>query len=258
MNSTGKTKNTSAASRSREKITQWWKNLSITKKINIVCIAVIAVMILTGVILFLESNRVGGEAARAAYESAKSEAAEEAYNKFYDTAFVSAERKYHVANKIAIEVAAVKEEADLEVLKVSDVEYVIESGEENENNIEAWIEFYGDGVYTVNMKASEFVIDSDRQYVLVRIPRPELTDCRITKTNRLLWKSGLFDKSYSVGTELAVEMRAAGYAKLNNYMKSNTLFYKSAKESATIIITDLIKRLNPELPDLTVEVEFVD
>ena len=254
MNSTGKTKKTSTAAGSK-KIVQWWEKLSV---INRICIVVIGAMVLIGLILILEAEHTGGEAAQVAYASAKSIAADEAYNMFYDTAFASAERKYHVTNKVAIEVESVKEEAELEVLKVSDVEYVIESKEDNENNIEAWIEFYGDGVYTVNMKASEFIIDSDRQYVLVRIPRPELTDCRITGTNRLLWKSGFFDKSYSVGTDLAVEMRAAGYAKLNNYMKSNTLFYKSAKESATLIITELIKKLNPELPDLVVEVEFVD
>lgn len=253
MNSVKKTKNTSTAAGNRKEKLQWLEKISV-----IACIVVTAVMICIGLVLFFKACHAGEEAALAAYENAKSIAANEAYNRFYDTAFASAERKYHVANKIAIEVEAVKEEADLEVLKVSDVEYVIESRKENENNIEAWIEFYGEGVYTVNMKASEFVIDSDRQYVLVRIPGPELTDCRITKTNRLLWKSGLFDKSYAIGTELAVEMRAAGYAKLNNYMKSNTLFYKSAKESATIIITDLIEKLNPELPDLVVEVEFVD
>lgn len=255
MNSTRKTKKTSTTSRRWKKIVQWGKNLSVT---NIICIAATVVMVVIGLVLLSGAKRAGGEAAQAAYKSAKSVAADETYNMFYDTAFASAERKYHVTNKVAIEVESVKEEAELEVLKVSDVEYVIESKEDNENNIDAWIEFYGDGVYTVNMKASEFIIDSDRQYVLVRIQRPELTDCRITGTNRLLWKSGFFDKSYSVGTDLAVEMRAAGYVKLNNYMKSNTLFYKSAKESATLIITELIKKLNPELPDLVVEVEFVD
>lgn len=163
-----------------------------------------------------------------------------------------------VSNKVSIEVASVREEANLEVLRVSDVEYVIESKDDNENNIEVWMEFYGDGVYTVDMKASEFIIDSDRQYVLVRVPRPELTNCRITKANQLFWQNGAFNKSNSVGTELAVEMRNAGYAKLNNYMKSNAKFYKSAKESATMVIADLVKGLNPELTDLVVEVEFVD
>jgi hypothetical protein len=120
------------------------------------------------------------------------------------------------------------------------------------------MEFYGDGVYTVDMKASEFVIDSMRQYVLVRVPRPELKKCKITDANQLLWKNGIFNKSISVGTSLAMEMRTAGYTKLNNYMKSNAQFYKSAKSAAKIVISDLVKGLNSELTNLVVEVEFVD
>ena len=41
-------------------------------------------------------------------------------------------------------------------------------------------------------------------------------------------------------------------------MKSNAQFYKSAKSSAQMIISDLIKGLNSELPNLVVEVEFID
>jgi len=218
----------------------------------ILTIPVIGGLVLTNTI------RSGGEFAKEAYENAKNKAKDEAYSKFYNTAFASAERKYHVSNSYTIDVESLREEADLEVLCVSDVEYVIESKEDNKGNIEVWMEFFGDGVYIVDMKASEFIYDSDRQYVLVRIPGPELTNCRITKANKLFWKNGVFDKSYSVGTELAMEMRNEGYAKLNNYMKSNAQFYKSAKESATVVITDLVKGLNPNLSNLVVEVEFVD
>lgn len=233
---------------------QWKKIFSLS---NVCFILAIVLIIICGLVI---SNTVhkGGEYAQAAYERARNKAADEAYDKFYDTAFASAERKYHVTNTVSIEVAAVREEANLEVLKVSDVEYVIESKDDNENNIEVWIEFYGDGVYTVDMRASEFIIDSDRQYVLVRAPRPELTNCRITKTNELFWQNGIFNNSNAVGTDLAVGMRNAGYAKLSNYMKSNAKFYKSAKESAATIITDLVKGLNSELSNLVVEVEFVD
>jgi hypothetical protein len=55
-----------------------------------------------------------------------------------------------------------------------------------------------------------------------------------------------------------MEMRTAGYTKLNNYMKSNAQFYKSAKSAAKIVISDLVKGLNSELTNLVVEVEFVD
>lgn len=223
-----------------------------------VCFAMAVILITVSGLVITNTIHKGGESAKAAYEDAKDKAKDDAYQLFYDTAYVSAERKYHVSNNVSIEVASIREKASIEVLKVSDVEYVIESKENNENGIECWMEFYGDGVYTVDMKASEFVIDSDRQYVLVRVPRPELTNCKITQANQLRWKNGLFDKSISVGTDLAVEMRNAGYVKLNNYMKSNAQFYKSAKSSAQIVIANLVKSLNSELTDLVVEVEFVE
>ena len=64
--------------------------------------------------------------------------------------------------------------------------------------------------------------------------------------------------SISVGTDLAINLRSAGYEKLKNYMKSNTKFYKSAKASAQIIISDLVRKLNPGQTSLVVEVEFVE
>lgn len=223
-----------------------------------ICFAGTVILIIVGGLVLSSAIRKGADSAKDAYKTAKDKTSKEAYQKFYDIAFASAERRYHVSNTVSIEVASVREEANLEVLHVSDVEYVIESKDNNENNIEVWMEFYGDGVYTVDMKASEFIIDSDRRYVLVRVPRPELTNCRITKTNQLLWQNGAFNKSNSEGTDLAVDMQNAGYTKLNNYMKSNAKFYKSAKESATMVIADLVKGLNSELTDLVVEVEFVD
>lgn len=237
-----------------KKKVQWKKIFSLSN----VCFALAVILITVAALVISNTIHKGGESAKEAYEKAKDKASEDAYNRFYDTAYASAERKYHVSNDISIEVASIREEANLEVLKVSDVEYVIESKDDNENGIEVWMEFYGDGVYTVDMKASEFIIDSDRQYVLVRVPRPELTNCRITQANQLFWQNGVFNKSVSVGTDLAVEMRNAGYSKLNNYMKSNAQFYKSAKTSARTVIADLVKGLNSELTDLVVEVEFVD
>ena len=222
------------------------------------CFAVSVILTIVAALAITNTIQRGGEYAKEAYENAKNKASEDAYNRFYDTAYTSAERKYHVSNDISIELASIREESNLEVLKVSDVEYVIESKDGNENGIEVWMEFYGDGVFTVDMKASEFIIDSDRQYVLVRVPRPELTNCRITQANQLYWQNGAFNKSVSVGTDLAVEMRNAGYSKLNNYMKSNTQFYDCAKSSARTLIADLVKGLNSELVNLVVEVEFVD
>ncbi len=223
-----------------------------------ICLILAVAIFATGAWYLVDTIRRGGETAKNAYEKAKKEAEEEVYQGFYDTAYASAERKYHVSNRVSIEVEAVKEEAKLEVLKVSDVEYVVKTKDDNDENIDAWVEFYGEGVYTVDMRACEFIIDEYRQYVLVRAPKPVLTNCRITKTNEILWKNDFFNESISEGVEVAIDMRKAGQTKLSNYMKSNARFFDSAKKSATAIISDLVKSLNSDLPDLTVDVELVD
>ena len=229
-----------------------WKSICTVSNI---CFIISLIMVIVGVVMISNSIRRGAEAANEAYDKSKQNAADEAYHKFYQTAFDSAERKYHVANRATIEVEAVREKADLEVLRVSDVEYVIK----NTGNTEAWAEYFGEGVYTVDMRESEFIIDSERQYVLVRVPRPVITNCRITKSNTLFLEStGFRNGNDAAGVALAEGMRIEGYSMLSNYMKSDTEFYKSAKNSAEIAIESLVKGLNPDLQDLEVDVEFVE
>ena len=136
--------------------------------------------------------RKGGKSAKEAYMNAESMAAEETYNKIYDAAFEASEKKYHVKNNISIDIASIQEEAKLEVLRVSDVEYVIESKKDNDDGIEVWMEFYGDGVFTVDMKASEFIIDYEHQYVLVRV---ELLDSQLNKIEDEMTEIMKFDDS---------------------------------------------------------------
>ena len=252
-NDTDKKKPWSHARKGRKKI-PWKKLLTLSN----LCFTMAIVLLMIGGLVIAGTIRKGGKSAKEAYMNAESMAAEETYNKIYDAAFEASEKKYHVKNNISIDIASIQEEAKLEVLRVSDVEYVIESKKDNDDGIEVWMEFYGDGVFTVDMKASEFIIDYEHQYVLVRVPRPELTNCRITQANQLFWQNGICNKSISVGTDKAVNMRNDGYKKLKNYMKSNTKFYKSAKTSAQIIISDLVRKLNPRQTSLVVEVEFVD
>ena len=54
------------------------------------------------------------------------------------------------------------------------------------------MEFYGDGVFTVDMKASEFIIDYERQYVLVRV---ELLDSQLNKIEDEMTEIMKFDDS---------------------------------------------------------------
>lgn len=230
------------------------------KKISFSSICLFASVVLIIVIGLLISGTIkkGKETAAEAYNKAKEKAKEDTYNSFYNMAFTSAEHHYHVSNRALIEVEAVKEEAQLEVLRVFDVEYVVDPEIIEDSGAQIWVEYGGEGVFAVDMKQCEFIIDNDHEYVLARVPKPKLIRCKITQQTPLLLKEGLFNKSTSEGVDFANSMYKIGDAQLNSYIKSNPKFYSAAKKSAQTIISDLIMSLNPDLPNLTVDVDFVE
>lgn len=240
-----------SSSNKKEKSISWKRYINIRN----VCFLMTAILVVVCALITINTIREGSEAVKDAFEDQKQKTADEVYKDFYQDSYDKAYKKNMVTNSVTIEVESIKEEAQLEVLEVSDVEYITKSKGENEAGAEVWMEYYGDGVFTVNMQQSEFVIDANRQYVLVRAPKPVLSNCRIVETNELLWKDGVINESYSVGADLAVEMRNDGYTKLSEYM-NNAMFYENAESSARILISHLVKGLNTQLPNLVVEVEF--
>lgn len=58
----------------------------------------------------------------------------------------AAEEKYHVSNRVSIYIGNLQEEQKLEVLKVNDVEFIIENKEDNKENIISWLEVPGKGL----------------------------------------------------------------------------------------------------------------
>lgn len=65
-----------------------------------------------------------------------------------------------------ISIEAAQEVSRLEVLTVSDSEFVIKDSGKSDPTI-SWLEVQGIGVFTVDLTACEFIADSERQYVLV-------------------------------------------------------------------------------------------
>lgn len=194
------------------------------------------------------------------YRDAKAAKSEEVYNEFYQASFDLAEARHHTKNSFSINIGSINEEANLEVLEVSDVEFVVMGEEDNDNKITAWLEVPGKGVFTVNMKIGEFLIDNERHYVTVRIPKPELTNLSVDYQNvkKILFKNDIFNDSISVGEDIARNEINEGYNKIKDKLKSDPDFYKSAENSATAIIKNLVIALNPDIPDLNVTIEFFD
>ena len=230
-------------------------------KLDMVTLISLIFMAVTVVgILCLGTNliNVGTNALMENYDTAYASEREATYKAFYEKYFNKAEKEYHVANKVSISIEDMREIAKLEVLSVSDVEYIIENENNNSKGINTWLEVPGQGMYVVDLQAAEFVVDDSRAYVLVRVPNPELSNISIDYANveKLFFKNDMFNDSYKVGEDLARQMLGTADLLIKKEFSSNQHFYKAAQEAAVSTIECMIKQFNPNYPDLTVEVEF--
>lgn len=191
-------------------------------------------------------------------QSAYQNSREDVREKFYQAAYDFEEAKHHVSNDIVISIEDIREISKLEVLKVSDTEFIIKKPDKD-SAIRSWLEVQGIGVFTVDLMASEFIADFERQYVWVKIPQPVLSQCKVEETGKQFWKNeGLANGSIGEGVALAQEQLREGYLCIEEAMKQNRRFYDAAKKSAIQMIEALIRKWNPDLPDLQVEVNFVE
>ena len=138
--------------------------------------SIILFMILLGTCLFLfrDAVNVGAKALANSYSSAYESERADAYEELYQNAFDKAEAKYHVSNKAIISIANVKKTEKLQVIEAHQKEYITRNRDETTGNVTAWIEVTGKGVFVVDLKAAEFIVDNEHCHVLVRVPYPEL------------------------------------------------------------------------------------
>lgn len=190
-------------------------------------------------------------------------AREEAYNGIYQAAFDFAETRNHVSNYAVITVEGIQEKPRLEVLTVSGSEFVIKN-KDNKDKTTSWLEVQGVGVFTVDLSAGEFIVDTERKFVTVRVPKPVLTECAVTGTGKRFWNNGglfsfsFFNGSIAEGVQLSQEQMCEGRIKLEDSMRKNRVFNETSKEAAVNMIKSLVQEWNPDVPDLQVEVEFME
>lgn len=146
----------------------------------------------------------------------------------------------------------------LEVLNVSDIEFIVQDKERSNGNITSWLEVPGEGTYVVNLQEAEFIIDNERMHVLVRVPEPELTNVRILygKVDKILFKDDMFNGSYREGEELAMKQLNEADLLIKKEFAMNQNYYISAQNAARSTIECLVYKMNPGMDNLTVEVEF--
>jgi len=143
-------------------------------KLVIVFSVALILIIVWSVVEIRRSISSGASVATAAFDSSFDSAREETYKQYHNLAFQYAENEHHIHNDITISINAVKEKSELEVLRISDVAYIISSSEDNKAGTTSWLKVYGTGVFKVNLAAAEFVVDNERHHVLVRVPSPKL------------------------------------------------------------------------------------
>jgi hypothetical protein len=225
-----------------------------------IALTVFVVLAFLCVYLVRDTVKIGASALAENYSAAYASEKVTAYDEKYKGYFDAAEKEYHVRNEVSIYIGDLKEEEKLEVLKVRDVEFIIEDKGDNSGNMVSWLEVPGEGTFVVDIKASEFIIDNERHYVLVRVPYPELTNVMIdyAKVNKLLFKDKLFNGNYREGEELAKQQLNKADLLIKKEFKSNQNFFLSAQEAEKSMICNLVKQLNPDVPGLTVIVEYME
>lgn len=243
------------------------------KHLMIGAVVLTPICIALAVWLVLDMVFVGAQAAGNAFEAAKDVAASETYQSFYETSYASAEKAHHVSNRATISLGNLRETQKMEVLAVSEVSYQAESPEKDSQGIlpnitdwfdeelVSWLEIPGNGVFTVDLQLGEFIIDNDRQSVLVRIPGPELTNFALDYENvEVLYfeEGGAFKNSAKYGTAKAMEQLQDAQLEMQQSVSNNQTLYKRARTAAENMLIRLVKELNPQMPDLVVEVEFLN
>ena len=193
------------------------------------------------------------------------------HDKVYENITEYWRKKIEDANKTknyqSISIASVKEKADLEVLIISEVVYEIENKEDNKYHLTRWAQFPGTCTYTVNLKASEFITDTTRNTVTVRIPHI-VSNIQINenKVEQLFSKndsdviSTTFTKADVIKAEedLVDRQLRDAYVDIRKKFQEEPYYEKQAKEAAVKVIEKLIRDLNPGNDTLQVLVEFVE
>lgn len=159
-----------------------------------IAIVLSIVMIFASILLFADTVSSGAKVLADSYTSEYRKQKDITYQDKYDAYKNAAEEKFHVSNRVSIYIGSLKEEEKLEVLKVSDVEFVIEDKDDNDGNVISWLEVPGEGAFVVDLKAGEYIVDNERAHVLVRVPYPELANITVDYANvqKLLFKDDFF------------------------------------------------------------------
>ena len=185
------------------------------------------------------------------------------YDQYRQKAFDYYEQKNHVSNRAALTVGNIKEENALEVLSVSDSWVKISEPDQNDDNTTRWVEFHATGVYTVDMRQSEFIIDDYHNFILVKLKTPQLSHIALdndTEVYLYQYEKGFlkWNGDYDSGVKMMLNDRDEALNQLKEQLESNDANLEKAKTSAKSLIRSFIRNVNPtmDLKDQDIQIEF--
>ena len=197
---------------------------------------------------------------KSGYQNAKNSTAGKIREGAYNTVYDATEQAYHTSNRVSISLTGLQETADLEVLKIGTSYTYISDNEDKAKAQTVWYQIPGIGTYTVDMKNTEFIVDAERQHVVVNAPYPAITQFKedYDHIRQLFYKDDRFLDNGSIveGESLARKMLTIAHVEMMKSLEANKAYNDSAEESARKLITNIIKALNPTMKELTVTVNF--
>ena len=227
---------------------------------TVILAMVLLILVVTSVLIVKSSIVNGVSNAIGSFEDTYARAKDDTYKTIRDKAYAIAEKRNHVSNKVSISMGDIKSKASLKVLHVSDVVYVITDAEDTPSGTAAWLKVTGSGDYKVNLLAAEYIIDNNRQYVLIRVPRPQLDSDNIDigQCDNIYFSENKWSSSNSVksGEELARNQLNEAKMKIQEDFLANENYSKMAEKTARSMIEALIKGFNPEIDNIRIDVEF--
>lgn len=229
-------------------------------KKQLITICIVSFIIMTTICIFLYSGAIktGAEALKKQYRTAYENNRGSTYDSFERSAYNLAKKYYDVSSEVEISVSELEEVANLEVLDAFATAHIVQNRDKSNGNVTLWLEVNGKGTFVVNLKAAEFIIDNVRHHVSVRVPYPELTD--ITEINRKLelFEDDFWNGSFKDGVDMVIAEGEKGRLQIEKALITNQEIYENAKKAAQNIISNLVKQINPNVSDLSVDVSFFD
>ena len=233
------------------------------KKLNETFLLIIVVVILGSMaaLFLINALKSATSACASAFNTAYNKTKEDTYNAFYQAAYDYLEHTYHLSNKATISIGNIKEENALEVLKVSTSWCQIVPDKDSNEKTGRWVLFNGSGVYTVDLRCSEFFVDNDNRFILIKLPTPKLNhihldgNTKIYKCDREGWGNG----DFNTGHEMYMSDKAEAQINITQKLENNDENLSKAKSAAESLVKNLIKSVNQDLnlKDSEIQIEFI-